>query len=59
MVVKTNTALPNATESLIIFEVSKPEQIINFFIKKNYKLLNLKTCGGGHGNNEFLFKKIN
>ena len=41
------------------FEVSKLEKIINFFIKKNYKLLNLKTCGGGHGNNEFLFKKIN
>ena len=39
------------------FEVSKPEQIFNFFKSKNYKLINLYTCGPGHGNNEFLFKK--
>ena len=40
------------------FEVSKPEEIIHFFIQKDYQLKKLKTCGGGKGCNEFLFKKI-
>ena len=39
------------------FEVSKPEEIIHFFIKKGYSLQKLKTCGGGKGCNEFLFIK--
>ena len=39
------------------FEVSKPEQIFNFFKRRNYKLINLYTCGPGHGNNEYLFEK--
>ncbi|MDC0647991.1 class I SAM-dependent methyltransferase [Candidatus Pelagibacter sp.] len=39
------------------FEPSKPEEIFNFFINKNYTLVNLYTCGPGHGCNEFLFKK--
>lgn len=39
------------------FEVSKPEEIIHFFIKKGYNLQKLKTCGGGKGCNEFLFSK--
>jgi len=39
------------------FEVSKPEKIIHFFIKKGYNLQKLKTCGGGKGCNEFLFVK--
>lgn len=39
------------------FEVAKPEEIIHFFIEKNYLLKRLKTCGGGKGCNEFLFIK--
>jgi 2-polyprenyl-3-methyl-5-hydroxy-6-metoxy-1,4-benzoquinol methylase len=39
------------------FEVSKPEEIIHFFIEKGYNLQKLKTCGGGMGCNEFLFIK--
>ncbi|MEN8826303.1 MAG: class I SAM-dependent methyltransferase [Wenyingzhuangia sp.] len=39
------------------FEVSKPEEIIHFFILRNYRLEKLKTCGGGKGCNEFLFIK--
>ncbi len=37
------------------FEVSKPEEIISFFHQKNFTLQNLKTCGGGHGCNEYTF----
>ena len=40
------------------FEVSKPENIFDFYKKKGFKLINLKTCGGGLGCNEFTFKKI-
>ncbi len=39
------------------FEVAKPEDIIHFFIERNYKLKRLKTCGKGKGCNEFLFIK--
>ena len=40
------------------FEVSKPENFFDFYKKKGFKLINLKTCGGGLGCNEFTFKKI-
>ncbi|HOK55985.1 MAG TPA: hypothetical protein PKV21_04510 [bacterium] len=39
------------------FEVAKPEKIFNFFYKRNFELIKLKTCGGGHGCNEFVFIK--
>jgi 2-polyprenyl-3-methyl-5-hydroxy-6-metoxy-1,4-benzoquinol methylase len=39
------------------FEVSKPEDIFNFFKKKGYALSMLKTCGGGLGCNEYVFRK--
>ena len=41
------------------FEVAKPEDIFNFYREKGFILEVLKTCGGGHGNNEFVFRKIN
>ncbi len=41
------------------FEVSKPEQIFDFFRDKKFELKKLKTCGGGFGCNEFVFQKIN
>ena len=39
------------------FEVAKPEEIFDFYNKKGYRLEKLKTCGGGLGNNQFVFLK--
>jgi 2-polyprenyl-3-methyl-5-hydroxy-6-metoxy-1,4-benzoquinol methylase len=40
------------------FEVAKPEQIFDFYKARGYCLMRLISCGGGLGNNEFVFKKI-
>jgi|TARA_A100001035_G_scaffold183729_1_gene146330 SAM-dependent methyltransferase len=40
------------------FEVAKPEEIFDFFAERNFVLKRLKTCGGGIGCNEFVFKKL-
>lgn len=37
------------------FEVARPEQIFEFCRRRGFELRKLKTCGGGHGCNEFLF----
>jgi 2-polyprenyl-3-methyl-5-hydroxy-6-metoxy-1,4-benzoquinol methylase len=37
------------------FEVAKPEEILHFFQDKGFELIKLKTCGGGHACNEFVF----
>lgn len=39
------------------FEVAKPEEIFNFYASRNFRLKKLKTCGGGHGCNEYVFEK--
>jgi 2-polyprenyl-6-hydroxyphenyl methylase/3-demethylubiquinone-9 3-methyltransferase len=39
------------------FEVSKPEDIFNFFYDINFQLEKLRTCAGGLGCNEFVFSK--
>lgn len=39
------------------FEVSKPEQIFDFYRGKNYELIKLVTCGGKLGCNEYVFRK--
>jgi len=39
------------------FEVSKPEQILNFYKKRGYSLIQLKTVGGKLGCNEFVFQR--
>jgi SAM-dependent methyltransferase len=39
------------------FEVAKPEEIYDFFYKRGFTLERMKTCGGGIGCNEFVFKK--
>ena len=39
------------------FEVAKPEQIFDFYRKRGYVLSRLKTDGGGHGCNEYVFIK--
>lgn len=39
------------------FEVAKPEEVFNFFKAKGFDLQLLKTCAGGLGCNEYVFKK--
>jgi 2-polyprenyl-3-methyl-5-hydroxy-6-metoxy-1,4-benzoquinol methylase len=39
------------------FEVSKPEQILDFYKKKGYQLTVLRTVGGKLGCNEFVFER--
>lgn len=39
------------------FEVAKPEEVFAFYQKKGFVLRNLKTCAGGLGCNEFVFKR--
>jgi 2-polyprenyl-3-methyl-5-hydroxy-6-metoxy-1,4-benzoquinol methylase len=39
------------------FEVAKPEEIFNFGKQRGFTLLDLMTCGGGHGCNQFVFRK--
>ncbi|MCC6874320.1 MAG: class I SAM-dependent methyltransferase [Sandaracinaceae bacterium] len=38
------------------FEVSKPEEIFELFRTKGYRLEHLRTCGGGLGCNEYVFR---
>ena len=33
-------------------------EIFDFFAERNFVLKRLKTCGGGIGCNEFVFKKL-
>ncbi len=37
------------------FEVAKPEELLEFLGQRGFILDHLKTCGGGHGCNEYLF----
>ncbi len=39
------------------FEVAKPEDVFHFLRDAGFELVKLKTAGGGHGNNEFVFVK--
>ncbi len=39
------------------FEVSRPEEIFDFFHERGFELLHMKTCGGGLGCNEFIFRR--
>lgn len=39
------------------FEVAKPEEIWHFYRERGFLLEELTTCAGGHGCNEFVFKK--
>jgi len=38
------------------FEVAKPEVIIDHFHQQGFQLKKIKTCGGGHGCNVYVFK---
>jgi 2-polyprenyl-6-hydroxyphenyl methylase/3-demethylubiquinone-9 3-methyltransferase len=37
------------------FEVARPEEVFEFCRRRGFELRKLKTCGGGHGCNEFVF----
>jgi 2-polyprenyl-6-hydroxyphenyl methylase/3-demethylubiquinone-9 3-methyltransferase len=37
------------------FEVAKPEAIFKFYQRRGFTMVDLNTCGGGHGCNEFVF----
>jgi len=39
------------------FEVSRPEQVLELLRERGFTLLRMKTCGGGHGCNEFVFER--
>jgi len=39
------------------FEVARPEEVILFYRARGFQLENLVTCGGGHGCNEFVFRR--
>lgn len=39
------------------FQVSKPEEILDFYRARNYTLLRMSTCGPGHGCNEYVFQR--
>ncbi len=39
------------------FEVSRPEQVLEFLRERGFTLLRMKTCGGGLGCNEFVFRR--
>jgi len=39
------------------FEVASPGKILEQFHELNFNLIKLKTCGGGHGCNEYAFQK--
>jgi 2-polyprenyl-3-methyl-5-hydroxy-6-metoxy-1,4-benzoquinol methylase len=38
------------------FEVSKPDDIIEFYLSRHFELRRLKTVGCGHGCNEYVFQ---
>ena len=40
------------------FEVSKPEEIFEFYKEKGYRLEQIKTCAGKLGCNEYVFTKL-
>lgn len=40
------------------FQVAKPEEIFDFYHGKGFELQRLKTCAGGVGCNEFVFRKL-
>ncbi|MGH2944469.1 MAG: class I SAM-dependent methyltransferase [Solirubrobacteraceae bacterium] len=39
------------------FEVARPEEVLDFLRSRGFELERLKTCGGGLGCNEFVFKR--
>jgi 2-polyprenyl-6-hydroxyphenyl methylase/3-demethylubiquinone-9 3-methyltransferase len=40
------------------FEAAKPREITAFYEKLGFELEKITACGGGYGNNEFVFRKM-
>ena len=40
------------------FEVAKPEEIFDFYRRRGFSMVKLKTCGGRLGCNEFVFRRV-
>jgi len=40
------------------FEVARPEEVFDHLRERGFTLMQLRTCGGGHGCNEFLFRSL-
>ena len=40
------------------FEVASPEEIFRFYRDRGFTLRELKTCGGKHGCNQFVFRRV-
>lgn len=38
------------------FEVARPEEILDFYRNRGFQLTRMRTCAGGHGCNEFVFR---
>jgi SAM-dependent methyltransferase len=41
------------------FEVARPEEVLTFCRPLGFSLQQIKTCGGGHGCNEYVFVRAN
>lgn len=39
------------------FQVSKPEEILDFYRSRGYRLLKMTTCAGGNGCNQYVFQR--
>ena len=39
------------------FEVARPEQVLERLRERGFTLLRMRTCGGSHGCNEFVFRR--
>ena len=40
------------------FEVAKPEEILDFYQSRGFRIVKMKTCGGGLGCNELVFERV-
>ena len=40
------------------FEVAKPEEILEFYQSRGFRIVKMKTCGGGLGCNELVFERV-
>lgn len=40
------------------FEVAKPEDVFKFYHERGFNLEKMSTCGGGHGCNQYLFRRV-
>lgn len=40
------------------FEVARPEEVVEYFARKGFVLVRLKTCGGRCGCNEYVFRNV-